>query len=110
MSDLINKIKSSPTPKGQISIEEYERWQDDDYKQTERYKRGKIKGYLCAARDTLLIALAIAATIFAVNCKLAYDKSFDNCLALLEQIETNTAILDQEINNLRVSMGEVDYE
>lgn len=100
MSNLLNKIKSSPTPKRQIA---------DCYEQTERYKHQKSLHVLKNA----MFAIAIVATaIFIGYNRYLYVKSFDNCLALLEQIEANTAILDQEINELSLAINgvEVDYE
>lgn len=48
--------------------------------------------------------------IFTIHNTIEYNRSFDRCEELLKQIHTNTALLDQEINQLRVQMGEVDYE
>jgi len=68
-----------------------------------------------ALRQAALIVFVVYTTIYAAAFTFyniyEYNKSFDRCEALLEQIEANTAILDQEINELRVQMGEViDYE
>lgn len=107
MSGLLEKYKDvSPTPK-QIPIKEF------DYRNTERYKKGKRNGYIAATVQTLGIAVCIAFIIFTISNIRAYNKSFDNCVALLEEIEINTAILDQEINQLTQSINgtlEIDYE
>jgi len=88
----------------QISIDTCERMKN----RTRKIQRIKLKDNV---KTFTLYACGIAAVIFTAYNMHAYNKSFDNCLALLEQIETNTAILDQEINSLRISMGEVvDYE
>lgn len=71
-----------------------------------------------AAKDILqsfitgaCIAVGIFACAFTFYNIYEYNQSFDRCEALLEQINANTAILDQEINELRSQMGEVvDYE
>lgn len=107
MSNLLNKIKSSPTPKyysgefeantpHQIPVDVFERIK----KRTLKIHR--IALYVCAA------AVALFAAYNMHEC----NKSFDNCLRLLEQIEVNSAILDQEINELSQAINgvEVDYE
>ncbi len=48
--------------------------------------------------------------IFTIHNIIEYNRSFDRCEELLKQIHANTALLEQEINQLRVQMGEVDYE
>ena len=102
MSDLINKYEDTQlTPRGQITVQRFMSW--DSKRKKEIKKIEQIKK-CCVA----VSILAIAFTAYNMH---AYNKSFDNCLALLEQIETNTAVLDQKINSLRISMGEVvDYE
>ena len=103
MSDLIDKIKSSPTPKRQIT---------DCYEQTERYKHIKYLRFLNVLKNAMFALAIVATAIFIGYNRYLYVKSFDNCLALLEQIEANTAILDQEINELSLAINgvEVDYE
>lgn len=108
MVDLFNKYKDcSPSPKGQMTIDHFERLRLIADKERER----------CAAKD--ILQCFIAAVCFVIGIFAAaftfyniyeYNQSFDRCEALLEQIHANTAILDQEINELRSSMGEVDYE
>ena len=107
MSNLLNKIKSSPTPKyysgefeantpHQIPVDVFERMKN------RTLKIHRIALYVCAA----------AVALFAAYNMHEYNKSFDNCLRLLEQIEVNSAILDQEINELSQAINgvEVDYE
>lgn len=107
MSNLLNKIKSSPTPKyysgefeantpHQIPVDVFERMKN------RTLKIHHIALYICAA----------AVTLFAAYNMHECNKSFDNCLRLLEQIEVNSAILDQEINELSQAINgvEVDYE
>lgn len=107
MSNLLNKIKSSPTPKyysgefeantpHQIPVDVFGRMKN------RTLKIYRIALYVCAA----------AALIFTAYNMHEYNKSFDNCLRLLEQIEVNSAILDQEINELSQAINgvEVDYE
>lgn len=49
--------------------------------------------------------------IFTIHNIIEYNRSFDRCEELLKQIHANTALLEREINQLRVQMGEVvDYE
>lgn len=104
MPDLINKYKNvSPSPKAQISVYDYERMKN----RTRQNQRIKLKDKV---KTIALYACGIAALTFTAYNIHAYNKSFDNCLALLEQIEVNSAILNQEINSLRQQMGEVDYE
>ena len=96
MSNLLNKIKSSPTPKyysgefeanipHQIPIDVFERMKN----RTRKIHRIKIKDKV----KTVALYVCCAA-------------------ALLEQIEVNSAILDQEINELSQAINgvEVDYE
>lgn len=107
MSNLLNKIKSSPTPKyysgefeantpHQIPVDVFERMKN------RTLKIHRIALYVCTA------AVALFAAYNMHEC----NKSFDNCLRLLEQIEVNSAILDQEINELSQAINgvEVDYE
>lgn len=107
MSNLLNKIKSSPTPKyysgefeantpHQIPVDVFERMKN------RTLKIHRIALYVCGA----------AALVFTAYNMHEYNKSFDNCLRLLEQIEVNSAILDQEINELSQAINgvEVDYE
>lgn len=106
MSDLLNKIKTSPTPRGQITICDYERMKN----RTRQIQRVKLKDKV---KTFTLYACGLAAIAFAAYNMHEYNKSFDNCVALLEQIEVNSAILDQEINQLSKSINgalEVDYE
>ena len=107
MSNLLNKIKSSPTPKyysgefeantpHQIPVDVFERMKN------RTLKIHRIALYVCCA----------AALVFTAYNMHECNKSFDNCLRLLEQIEVNSAILDQEINELSRAINgvEVDYE
>lgn len=105
MSDLINKYKNvSPSPKAQISVYDYERMK----KRTRQIQRIKLKDKV---KTIALYACGVAAVIFTAYNMHEYNKSFDNCVALLEQIEVNSAILDQEINSLRAAIdGVIDYE
>lgn len=86
-----------------------------EQKREQERQRAKKSAKWYALRQATLIVFVIYTTIYAgiftYNNIKAYNKSFDNCVALLEQIEANTAILDQEIADLRASMqGMVDYE
>lgn len=96
MSDLLNRIKSSPMPR-QISALEY---------YAAARKKQKIANILYT-----LFWMAAAALWFITFINIhQYNRSFDNCLDLLEQIEANTAILDQQINSLSQAISGVDYE
>lgn len=108
MTDLLNKYKDcSPSPKGQMTIDHFERLRlMTDKERERRITKDTICGFLAA----VCIVLGILATAFTFYNIYEYNQSFDRCEALLEQIHANTAILDQEINELRSSMGEVDYE
>lgn len=106
MSDLLNKYQTSPSPKAQISIYDYERMKN----RTRKIQRVKLKDKF---KTVALYACGAAALVFTAYNMHEYNKSFDNCLRLLEQIEVNSAILDQEINTLSKSINglvEVDYE
>ena len=106
MSDLLNKYQTSPSPKAQISIYDYERMKN----RTRKIQRVKLKDKV---KIVALYACGAAALVFTAYNMHEYNKSFDNCLRLLEQIEVNSAILDQEINTLSKSINglvEVDYE
>lgn len=107
MSDLLNKYKNvSPSPKAQISVYDYERMKN----RTRKIQRIKLKDKV---KTVALYACGAAALVFTAYNMHEYNKSFDNCLRLLEQIEVNSAILDQEINTLSKSINglvEVDYE
>lgn len=96
MSDLLNRIKSSPMPR-QISALEY-------------YAAARKKQKIANILYTLFWMAASALWIITVINIHQYNRSFDNCLDLLEQIETNTAILDQQINSLSQTISGVDYE
>lgn len=96
MSDLLNRIKSSPVPR-QISALEY---------YAAARKKQKIVNILYA----LFWVAASALWIITVINIHQYNRSFDNCLDLLEQIEANTVILDQQINSLSQTISGVDYE
>lgn len=96
MSDLLNRIKSSPTPR-QISALEY-------------YAAARKKQKIANILYTLFWMAASALWIITVINIHQYNRSFDNCLDLLEQIEANTAILDQQINSLSQIISGVDYE
>lgn len=106
MSDLLNKYQTSPSPKAQISIYDYERMKN----RTRKIQRVKLKDKV---KTVALYTCGAAALVFTAYNMHEYNKSFDNCLRLLEQIEVNSAILDQEINTLSKSINglmEVDYE
>lgn len=108
MTDLLNKYKDcSPSPKGQMTIDHFERLRLIADKERERRAA---KDILQCFITAVCIVLGILATAFTFYNIYEYNQSFDRCEALLEQIHANTAILDQEINELRSSMGEVDYE
>ncbi len=96
MSDLLNRIKSSPMPR-QISALEY-------------YAAARKKQKIANILYTLFWMAASALWIITVINIHQYNRSFDNCLDLLEQIEANTAILDQQINSLSQTISGVDYE
>lgn len=96
MSDLLNRIKSSPMPR-QISALEY-------------YAAARKKQKIANILYTLFWMAASALWIITVINIHQYNRSFDNCLDLLEQIETNTAILDQQINSLSQTISGVNYE
>lgn len=96
MSDLLNRIKSSPAPR-QISALEY-------------YAAARKKQKIANILYTLFWMAASALWIITVINIHQYNRSFDNCLDLLEQIEANTAILDQQINSLSQTISGVDYE
>ncbi len=103
MTDLLNKYKDcSPSPKGQMTIDHFER--------KERERRAA-KDILQCFITAVCFVIGIFAAAFTFYNIYEYNQSFDRCEALLEQIHANTAILDQEINELRAQMGEVvDYE
>ena len=112
MTDLLNKYKDcSPSPKGQMTIDHFERLHliADEEIEKKRRKEAKKAKYI-AFIESCCIMIGILATAFTFYNIYEYNQSFDRCEALLEQIHANTAILDQEINELRFSMGEVDYE
>lgn len=96
MSDLLNRIKSSPMPR-QISALEY-------------YAAARKKQKIANILYTLFWMAASALWIITVINIHQYNRSFDNCLDLLEQIEANTVILDQQINSLSQTISGVDYE
>lgn len=96
MSDLLNRIKSSPVPR-QISALEY-------------YAAARKKQKIANILYTLFWMAASALWIITVINIHQYNRSFDNCLDLLEQIEANTVILDQQINSLSQTISGVDYE
>ena len=108
MTDLLNKYKDcSPSPKGQMTIDHFERLRLIADKERERRAAKDILQCFIAAVCFVIGFIATAFTFYNIyEC----NQSFDRCEALLEQIHANTAILDQEINELRSSMGEVDYE
>lgn len=104
MSDLIDKCKNSQlTPHGQMLVENFISWREKKEEENKKAERLEFIEKCCV----VFSILAIAFTAYNMH---AYNKSFDNCVALLGQIETNTAILDQEINGLRQQISEVDYE
>ena len=116
MSNLLNKIKSSPTPKyysgefeantpHQIPVDVFGRMKN----RTRKIHRIKIKDKV---KTVALYVCCAAALVFTAYNMHECNKSFDNCLRLLEQIEVNSAILDQEINELSQAINgvEVDYE
>ncbi len=103
MSDLLNKFKTSPTPRPQITIYEYKSIK----KQTQLIFCSKLKDKV---KTLALYAFGAAAVIFTAYNMYAYNKSFDNCVQILKQIEVSSVILEQEINSLRQQFGEVDYE
>ena len=96
MSDLLNRIKSSPMPR-QISALEY-------------YAAARKKQKIANILYTLFWLFASALWIITFINIHQYNRSFDNCLDLLEQIEANTVILDQQINSLSQTISGVDYE
>lgn len=96
MSDLLNRIKSSSAPR-QISALEY-------------YAAARKKQKIANILYTLFWMAASALWIITVINIHQYNRSFDNCLDLLEQIEANTVILDQQINSLSQTISGVDYE
>lgn len=96
MSDLLNRIKSSPVPR-QISALEY-------------YAAARKKQKIANILYTLFWMAASALWIITFINIHQYNRSFDNCLDLLEQIEANTAILDQQINSLSQTISGVNYE
>lgn len=100
MSNLLNKIKSSPTPKyysgefeantpHQIPIDVFERMKMKN--RTCKIQRIEIKDKV---KIVALYVCAAAVALFAAYNMHECNKSFDNCLRLLEQIEVNSAILD----------------
>lgn len=98
-----------------VCIPQQKTMQDFEAEQERERQRAKKSAKWFALRQAALIVFVIYTTIFAgiftYNNIKAYNKSFDNCIALLEQIEANAAILDQEITGLRASMqGMADYE
>lgn len=107
MSNLLNKIKSSPTPKyysGEFEANTPHQIPVDVF--------GRMKNRTLKIHRIALYVYAAAVTLFAAYNMHECNKSFDNCLRLLEQIEVNSAILDQEINELSQAINsvEVDYE
>ena len=56
--------------------------------------------------------LIIAGVLFTFYNTHAYNKSFDRCMDLVDQIHKSTQTLHNEITALQISMGaiEVDYE
>lgn len=96
MSDLLNRIKSSPMPR-QISALEY-------------YAAARKKQKIANILYTLFWLFASTLWIITFINIHQYNRSFDNCLDLLEQIEANTVILDQSINSLSQTISGVDYE
>lgn len=96
MSDLLNRIKSSPMPRQTSALEYY----------AAARKKQKIANILY----TLFWMAASALWIITFINIHQYNRSFDNCLDLLEQIEANTVILDQQINSLSQTISGVDYE
>lgn len=109
MTDLLNKYKDcSPSPKGQMTIDHFERLCLIADKERERRAAKDILQCFITAVCFVIGIFAAAFTFYNIY---EYNQSFDRCEALLEQIHANTAILDQEINELRAQMGEVvDYE
>ena len=90
----------------QIPVDVFERMKN----RTRKIQRVKLKDKV---KTVALYACGAAALVFTAYNMHEYNKSFDNCLRLLEQIEVNSAILDQEINTLSKSINglvEVDYE
>ena len=107
MSNLLNKIKSSPTPKyysGEFEANTPQQIPVDVF--------GRMKNRTRKIHRIALYVCAAAVALFAAYNMHECNKSFDNCLRLLEQIEVNSAILDQEINELSQAINgvEVDYE
>ncbi len=107
MSNLLNKIKSSPTPKyysGEFEANTPHQIPVDVF--------GRMKNRTLKIHRIALYVWAAAVALFAAYNMHECNKSFDNCLRLLEQIEVNSAILDQEINELSQAINgvEVDYE
>lgn len=107
MSDLLDKYKNSQlTPHGQMLVENFISWREK--KEEENKKAERLKFI-----EKCFVVFSILAIAFTAYNMHEYNKSFDNCLRLLEQIEVNSAILDQEINTLSKSINgalEVDYE
>lgn len=56
-----------------------------------------------------LFIITIAVVVFAVYNIHQYNRSFDNCEALLAEVHQNLETLHSEIQTLNQAMG-VDYE
>lgn len=94
----------------QKTVQDFEAEQKREQEKQRAIKSAKWFALRQAALIVFVVYTTIYAGVFTYNNIKAYNKSFDNCVALLEQIEANTAILDQEIASLRTQMGMVDYE
>lgn len=105
MSELLQKYKDvSPTPRGQITVEQIDRMRS----RLVAIRRAKLKNKITTVT---LYACGAVADIFTAYNMVEYNRSFDNCVRLLENIEINSAILNQEMQNLNQQMaGAVDYE
>lgn len=94
MSDLLNRIKSSPMPR-QISALEY-------------YAAARKKQKIANILYTLFWMAASALWIITVINIHQYNRSFDRCTALVEEVHQNLATLDREIKSLNYAIyGEV---
>lgn len=108
MTDFQNGYKETQSEnQRQMTIDHFERLRLIADKERERRAAKDILQCFITAVCFVIGIFAAAFTFYNIY---EYNQSFDRCEALLEQIHANTAILDQEINELRAQMGEVDYE
>ena len=108
MTDFQNGYKETQSEnQRQMTIDHFERLRLIADKERERRAAKDILQCFITAVCFVIGIFAAAFTFYNIY---EYNQSFDRCEALLEQIHANTAILDQEIIELRAQMGEVDYE